>query len=175
MKKLLVVVDYQKDFVDGALGFKGAELIEENIIKLINQFEKNGDVIVFTMDTHTQDYLETVEGKYLPVPHCIKGSEGWKLTPKLQPLVKDYLVFEKPGFPSYELGKYIFEHQNDYSGIVLCGLVSDICVFSNAIIAKASASPKCSIIVKKDATSSFDLKVQEQSFEMLKHLHIEVE
>ena len=174
MKKLLIVVDYQKDFVDGALGFKGAEKIEDEIIKLIHTFRDNNDDVVFTMDTHQKDYMETTEGAYLPVPHCIEGSDGWMLTKNLQPLVKDSLVFKKPGFPSIELGKFIDEHKNKYDEIHLCGLVSDICVFSNAIIAKASANVKAKIIVHRNATTSFDLEIQEKSFDILKHLHIEV-
>ncbi len=174
MKKLLVVVDYQKDFVDGKLGFDGAYDIEDEIIRLINDFRKNNDEVVFTMDTHQNDYMETIEGHYLPVPHCIENSEGWQLTKRLQPLLQDSLVFKKPGFPSIELGKYIDEHKDLYNEIHLCGLVSDICVFSNAIIAKASANTKCRIIVHKNATSSFDLNVQQKSFDLLEHLHIEV-
>ena len=172
MKRLLVVVDYQNDFVDGALGFKGAELISSNIAELIKEFRNNNDEVVFTFDTHNEDYLSTVEGNNLPVPHCFKGSDGWKLYPEINALLGDAKVFEKPGFGSKELGHYI--ENNDFEEIYLCGLVSDICVFSNAIIAKASASPYTKIKVVRNATSSFDLEMQEKSFDVLKHLHIEI-
>ena len=172
MKRLLVVVDYQNDFVDGALGFKGAELISHNIAELIKEFRNQGDEVVFTYDTHNEDYLNTVEGKNLPVPHCLRGSDGWQLYPEINALLGDAKVFEKPGFGSKELGHYIEE--NDFYEIFLCGLVSDICVFSNAIIAKASASPYTKIKVVRNATSSFDLDMQEKSFDVLKHLHIEI-
>ena len=172
MKRLLVVVDYQNDFVDGALGFKGAELISHNIAELIKEFRDKGDEVVFTYDTHNEDYLNTVEGKKLPVPHCFKGSEGWQLYPEINALLGNSKVFEKPGFGSKELGHYI--ENNDFEEIYLCGLVSDICVFSNAIIAKASASPYAKIKVVRNATSSFDLDMQEKSFDVLKHLHIEI-
>ena len=170
MKRLLVVVDYQNDFVDGALGFKGAELISHNIAELIKEFRNKGDEVVFTYDTHNEDYLNTVEGKNLPVPHCLRGSDGWQLYPEINALLGDSKVFEKPGFGSKELGHYI--ENNDFDEIYLCGLVSDICVFSNAIIAKASASPYTKIKVVRNATSSFDLDMQEKSFDVLKHLHI---
>ena len=172
MARLLVVVDYQNDFIDGALGFKGAELIAPRIAELINEFRKENDDVVFTFDTHDQDYLNTIEGKYLPAPHCLKGSDGWALHPLIAPLVKDAICFEKPSFGSKELGKLI--EQNNYDEIYLCGLVSDICVFSNAIIAKSFASPYAKIKVVRNATSSFDLDMQEKSFDVLKHLHIEI-
>ena len=172
MKRLLVVVDYQNDFVDGALGFKGAELISHNIAELIKDFRNNDDEVVFTYDTHNEDYLNTVEGQNLPVPHCLRGSEGWQFYPEINELIKDSKTFEKPGFGSNELGHYI--ERNDFEEIYLCGLVSDICVFSNAIIAKAFASPYTKIKVVRNATSSFDLEMQEKSFDVLKHLHIEI-
>ena len=172
MKRLLVVVDYQNDFVDGALGFQGAELISHNIAELIKEFRNNGDEVVFTYDTHGADYLETVEGQNLPVPHCIKGSQGQELYPEINELLGDSKVFEKPGFGSNDLGHYI--ERNNYEAIYLCGLVSDICVFSNAIIAKAFSSPYTKIKIVRNATSSFDLEMQEKSFDVLKHLHIEI-
>ena len=172
MNRLLVVVDYQNDFVDGALGFKGADLIAPAIVKLINDFRANQDEVVFTYDTHQADYLNTVEGKNLPVPHCLKGSAGWQLYPSVNKLLGNAKVFEKPGFGSKELGDYIAN--NNFEEIYLCGLVSDICVFSNAIVAKASASPYTKIKVVRDATSSFDLDMQEKAFDVLKHLHIEI-
>ena len=172
MNRLLVVVDYQNDFVDGALGFQGAELISHNIAELIKDFRRNEDQVVFTYDTHNADYLETVEGNNLPVPHCIKGSHGWELYPEINALLGDSKVFEKPGFGSNDLGHYI--ERNNYEEIYLCGLVSDICVFSNAIIAKSFSSPYTKIKVVRNATSSFDLDMQEKAFDVLKHLHIEI-
>lgn len=172
VKRLLIVVDYQKDFIDGALGFFGAGNIEGNIISLIEDFEENGDDIVFTFDTHDEDYMSTVEGKNLPVPHCILNTEGHELSKGIKPYLKNYPTFNKPTFGSLELGKYI-EGKN-YNEIYLCGLVSDICVFSNAIIAKSASSEKTEIIVCKDATTSYDLDMQEKSFDVLRHLHIQI-
>ena len=172
MQRLLIVVDYQNDFIDGALGFKGADLIAPKIVELINKFRANNEEVVFTYDTHDTNYMKTTEGQYLPVPHCLKGSEGWQLHDSIKDLVKDAKVFEKPGFGSKELGDYIAS--KNFEEIYLCGLVSDICVFSNAIIAKASASPYAKIKVVRNATSSFDLDMQEKAFDVLKHLHIEI-
>ena len=172
MKKLLVVVDYQNDFVDGALGFKGAEKIEKEIINLINEFEKEQQDIVFTLDTHDENYLTTVEGKNLPIPHCLKNTKGHELTDGLKPYVKEHPIFEKESFGSLALGEFIKD--NNYDEIVFCGLVSDICVFNNAIIAKAAAGTHAEIKVIKKATSSNDLSVQEDAFKLLKHLHIQV-
>ena len=172
MSRLLVVVDYQNDFVDGALGFKGAEKIEDEIVKLIIEFRLTFDEVVFTYDTHNDDYLNTVEGQNLPVPHCIKDTEGWKLRYPLGEWVGESPVFYKDGFGSKELGEYIAK--NNFDEIYLCGLVSDICVFANAIIAKSFASPYTKIKVVRKATSSFDLEMQEKAFDVLKHLHIEI-
>ena len=84
MGKVLVVVDYQKDFVDGALGFAGAEKLEEGIAALVAEYVQRGEPVVFTLDTHSPDYLSTREGKHLPVAHCTKSSDGWRLYGKLE-------------------------------------------------------------------------------------------
>lgn len=172
MKRLLVVVDYQKDFINGSLGFAGADSIESNIIDLIKEFENNSDDIVFTFDTHDENYMNTVEGRNLPIVHCVKNTEGYEISDGLKPYVKNYPTFSKYSFGSIELGDYI--KNKEYSEIYLCGLVSDICVFSNAIIAKSAASTNTEIFVCKNATSSNDLVMQEKSFELLKHLHIKI-
>ena len=172
MARLLVVVDYQNDFVDGALGFQGAELIAPVIASLINEFRNNNDDVIFTFDTHDEDYMNTTEGQNLPIKHCLKGTKGWELYPLIAPLVKDSQVFEKPGFGNMQLGHYVEEHH--YDEIYLCGLVSDICVFCNAVIVKSAASPYAKIKVVRNATSSYDLEMQEKAFDVLKHLHIEI-
>ena len=169
MKKALIVVDYQNDFVNGSLGFSGAELIENAIVNLIHKFRESGDLVVFTKDTHGADYMESVEGMNLPIPHCLKGSEGHDLTPEIQKLVNDSPIFEKNTFPSLELGNYLKNIQPDE--IYLCGLVSDICVFSNAIIAKA-ACPNAQIYVVKAASGSPAKDVEEEAYRILNHLHI---
>lgn len=138
MKKLLIVVDMQKDFVDGALGSKEAVAIVPAVVEKIKQHE--GDFIV-TYDTHPDNYMETQEGKMLPVPHCIKGSAGWQLDAQVQAALegKTYKTVEKPTFGSVELMEYIKENYNPEDlEIELIGLCTDICVVSNALLLKAN-------------------------------------
>ncbi len=138
MKKLLIVVDVQNDFVDGALGSNEAVAIVDNVVNKIKSFD--GDVIV-TYDTHFENYMETQEGKNLPVPHCIKGTDGWKLNEKVQAALdgREYASIEKPTFGSTELPEYI---KANYGAteleIELIGLCTDICVVSNALLLKAN-------------------------------------
>ena len=138
MKKVLVVVDMQKDFVDGALGSKEAIAIVDKVVKKIENFD--GDIIV-TYDTHHENYMETQEGANLPVPHCIKGTEGWKLDASVQAAVdkRIYKAIEKPTFGSTELPEYIKATYNPADiEIQLIGLCTDICVVSNALLMKAN-------------------------------------
>lgn len=138
MKKILIVIDMQKDFIDGALGTAEAVDIVGNAVEKIENFD--GDIIV-TYDTHSKNYLETQEGKNLPVPHCIKGTGGWKLNDKIQSAVdkKQYKAIEKPTFGSVELIEYIKSHYNPNEiEIELIGLCTDICVVSNALLLKAN-------------------------------------
>ena len=129
MKKTLIVVDMQKDFVDGALGSKEAVAIVDNVKAKIAEYRKNGDQIIFTRDTHQTDYMSTNEGKYLPVEHCIEGTEGWEIIPELE--VADAVVINKPTFGYLNWKDYSFEE------VELIGLCTDICVVSNALIIKA--------------------------------------
>ncbi|MCZ6117345.1 cysteine hydrolase family protein [Campylobacter ureolyticus] len=171
MKRLLVVVDFQNDFVCGSLGFEKAKELEKVILEKINEY-KNDDII-FTLDTHEDDYLSTIEGKHLPIKHCIKGTSGHEIYGKIKEISKNYPCIEKETFASKELLHFIENKPFTYESIEICGLVSDICVISNAIIAKA-ASPKSKILVDKKATSSANLKMQEMAFKVMQNLHIEV-
>ena len=137
MKRILIVVDMQKDFVDGALGTAEAVAIVDNVVNKIEGFD--GDIIV-TYDTHCEGYMDTQEGKNLPVPHCIKGTDGWRLDSKVQSALdkKAYKAIEKPTFGSVELVSYIKENYNpEKIEIELIGLCTDICVVSNALLLKA--------------------------------------
>ncbi len=149
MKKTLIVVDMQNDFIDMALGTKEAVAIVENVRQKIGQYARRGDEIIFTRDTHGEDYLDTPEGKKLPVPHCIKGSEGWKLDANVRAALegKEYTVVEKPTFGSVTLPEHIATAE-DFS-IEMLGLCTDICVVSNALLLKAHF-PESSIIVHAD-------------------------
>lgn len=173
MKKLLIVVDYQNDFVDGALGFENANKLDDVIsVKIKNYKQENNDVI-FTFDTHYDDYMQTEEGANLPVKHCIKGTKGHELYGKVNSLFDPNLdfYFEKPTFPSLELAYYLKDKQ--YNEVEVCGLVSNICVLSNVVMVK-SALPNAKIIVDKKATDSFDKTLNDYTFEILKGIHVKV-
>ncbi len=142
MKHILIVVDMQKDFVDGALGTAEAVAIVGRAAKKINEF--NGDVLV-TYDTHFENYMQTAEGGKLPVPHCIKGTEGWELDPNIAKALagKPFTKVEKTTFGSKELPDHVEKvvGSEDFD-ITLIGLCTDICVVSNALILKANFPEK---------------------------------
>lgn len=130
IRKTLIVVDMQKDFINGALGTKEAMAILENVKKKIQEYYEMGYQIIFTRDTHFENYLETNEGKHLPVEHCIKGTDGWQIAEGLE--VPGAIYVDKPTFgyvnwKEFDLGEEV----------ELIGLCTDICVVSNALIIKA--------------------------------------
>ncbi len=172
MKKCLIVVDFQNDFVDGTLGFDNANLLEDLIYNRIKQARVNLETVIFTKDTHEENYLDTYEGKKLPVKHCIKNTDGHELYGKIknEVLPIDY-VFTKDTFPSLDLAIHLKE--NKYDEIEVCGLVSNICVLSNVIMAR-SALPNALITVDYNLTKSFDNELNNKCFDILKGLLIEV-
>ena len=129
MKKTLIVVDMQNDFIDGALGTKEAQAIVANVQKKIEEYKANGDEIIFTRDTHQANYLQTNEGIHLPVEHCIEGSDGWQIREGLY--VEGAKCVDKPTFGFVGWRNFEFEE------VELVGLCTDICVVSNALIIKA--------------------------------------
>ena len=138
MKKVLVVVDIQNDFVDGALGTPEAVAIVDAAAEKIKNFD--GDIFV-TYDTHFENYMDTLEGKKLPVPHCIKGTNGWELNSKIAEALKgrNYKTIEKLTFGSVDLPQLVKEKiGNQKAEITLIGLCTDICVVSNALLLKAN-------------------------------------
>lgn len=134
MKKILVVVDMQNDFISGALGSPAARKIVPAVARKINERRSQGYGIVFTMDTHGKDYLSTAEGRALPVEHCIKGSYGWRLCEEISAAAEGCETFEKGAFGSRALIAYLEKIHPDE--IEFIGLCTDICVISNAITAK---------------------------------------
>lgn len=128
--KTLIVVDMQNDFIDGALGTKEAEAIVDNVKKKIESYRANGDQIIFTRDTHQDNYLETQEGKNLPVKHCIEGTDGWQISPELD--VNGDTIINKVTFGHVWDARMIKGCE-----IELIGLCTDICVISNALGLKA--------------------------------------
>ncbi len=138
MKKFLIAVDIQKDFVDGALGTAEASAMIPNAVKKISGF--NGDIFV-TYDTHFENYMDTAEGRKLPVPHCIKGTDGWKLNDSIADALqeKKFTEVEKLTFGSVDLPDMIkAAADGEEFTIELIGLCTDICVVSNALLLKAS-------------------------------------
>ena len=128
--KTLIVVDMQNDFIDGSLGTKEAQAIVPNVKKKIQEYKNRGDEIIFTRDTHQSDYLDTPEGKKLPVVHCIEGTKGWQIADCLE--VEGCTYIDKPTFG--------WTHWNErtFQEIEMVGLCTDICVVSNALILKAT-------------------------------------
>lgn len=133
MKKILIVVDMQNDFISGSLGTPQAQQILPAVKTKIGSYKQNGDAVLFTRDTHGENYLETQEGKFLPVAHCIEGTEGHLIADGLD--VDGCQVFNKPNFGSLELASLVA--RGGFDEIELCGLCTDICVVSNALILKA--------------------------------------
>ena len=133
MKELLIVVDMQNDFLTGSLGTPQAVQILPKVAEKIGEYRKNGDAILFTRDSHDAAYLSSQEGRYLPVPHCIVGTEGHRIAGALQ--TDGCIVLDKPCFGSLELADQVAA--GAYEAIELCGVCTDICVVSNALILKA--------------------------------------
>lgn len=144
--KALIIVDMQNDFIDGALGTPEAQAIVPNVVNKMKEHKNTNTIILFTKDTHTEDYLNTPEGKKLPVPHCIKGTPGWSIVKPIHDEFKNegYTTYSsdtivkgrvlKPTFGSYDLLN-VLDYFN-FDEIELCGVCTDICVISNAIMIK---------------------------------------
>ena len=141
--KVLAIIDMQKDFIDGALGTKEAVAIVPKVAARLAQARADGETVVFTRDTHHADYLLTQEGRKLPVPHCLEGTDGWQIDAALA--VEDAPVFDKPGFGSPALIEYL-RSLPALEGVEFIGLCTDICVISNALMIKA-AMPELPVYV----------------------------
>ena len=139
MAEILVVVDMQNDFVSGVLGTQEAFDIVPNVVGRVVDALNRGETVLFTRDTHEADYLSTQEGKHLPVPHCIRGTEGWEIVEQLRPASAGQAILDKPSFGSAELGRLLAEENEKelIEKVTLIGLCTDICVISNALLVKA--------------------------------------
>lgn len=186
-KKVLVVVDYQKDFVNGALGFESAKNLDTGIAELVKQYMANDDIVIFTADTHYENYLDTQEGKKLPVEHCIEGSDGWQFYGLTgEAYNADYemgkiLLADKPTFGSAlllallkDVNTYEDGASNRLESITFTGVVTNMCVISNAVIAKA-ACPEAEIIIKKDLVDSFDKELHQKALDVMASMQMTVE
>lgn len=197
-KRVLVVVDYQNDFVTGALGFESAKNLDKGISKLMNQYlaDENG-VVICTFDTHEENYMETQEGRKLPVAHCYKGEAGWELYGEVynvQQANRDKVIcIEKPTFGSLDLAGELrrlndypkdrekFNNGEDYTfisndieSITFVGVVTNMCVISNAVIAKATC-PEAEIIIKKDLVGSFDKELHQKALDVMASMQMTIE
>ena len=180
MKQLLAVIDYQNDFVSGALGFAGAETLDAGIAHLVQTYLAQGDHVLFTFDTHGDDYLNTREGRALPIPHCNPKESGWQLYGQTQALCCEtcathqlHLV-RKPtfGMPPAELVKLGAELP-DLEQITVVGLVTNMCVVSNAILLQAQW-PEAQIVIDASLCRSFDPALHEKTLDVLAGLQMNI-
>ncbi len=169
MNKVLIVVDMQNDFIDGALGSVEAQGIVGNVKKKIEGFD---GTVIFTQDTHGEDYMSTQEGKKLPVPHCIEDTEGWEIHSELKGLVQNCIT--KPTFGSIILPEYICDLLGEEPDEVeLVGLCTDICVISNAMILKASF-PEVKITVDSSCCAGVIPQSHKNALDAMASVQIEV-
>lgn len=166
--KFLIVVDMQVDFITGCLGTKLAEAIVPNVVEKVKNYY---GTVIFTRDTHFADYLSTQEGSKLPVKHCIKDTAGWEICDELKPYVKE--VVDKITFGSVELPEIIKSYGEEIEEIELCGLCTDICVISNAMILKA-AFPEVKIKVDASCCAGVSLESHNTALNAMKAVQIEV-
>lgn len=162
--KYLIVVDMQNDFITGTLGSESATAIVPNVVEKVKRFEGK---MIFTRDTHFADYMQTQEGKKLPVKHCIKDTEGWQICDELKPYANE--VVDKITFGSVDLAQTI----TDADEIELCGLCTDICVISNAMILKATF-PEVKITVDSNCCAGVTAESHNTALAAMKAVQIEI-
>lgn len=173
MKKILLVVDYQVDFVSGALGFAGAELLDRPIAEKIKEYGKGN--VFYTLDTHFDNYLDTKEGKNLPVPHCIKGTAGWEVYGETKQALfdADAVCIEKRSFGIDLTDGTLSKLPRAVDSVEIVGLVSNICVISNAVILNTLYSD-AEITVDAALTASFDDMLNKEALDVMSGLQINV-
>lgn len=177
MRKILIVVDMQNDFIDGALGTPEAEAIVENVKAKIASYPEED--VFFTRDTHQADYMESQEGKYLPVPHCIEGTDGWQIRPDVFAAAPGAKVFDKPTFGSTSLAEAVKEMaqaEEEAGGCLeaeLVGLCTDICVVSNALLLKA-VLPEMKISVDPACCAGVTPEKHEAALETMRSCQIQM-
>lgn len=170
MKNALIVIDMQNDFIDGALGTKEAQAILPKVIACVQEAAADPDTrLIFTQDTHAADYIASAEGQKLPVPHCIKPSKGWEITPSLAPYLKQAVIVEKPTFGALTLPEAV----RDCDNLTLIGVCTDICVVSNALLLKAFF-PEKPISVIAAACAGVTPESHGQALDVMKMCHIDI-
>lgn len=165
--KYLIVVDMQVDFIDGSLGSPQARAIVPKVVDLVNRFDGQ---VIFTRDTHGPNYLKTQEGRKLPVEHCIHGTPGWQICGELQPFARD--VVDKLSFGSIALPRLLAQNGTPEE-ITLCGLCTDICVISNAMILK-SAFPETPVYIEASCCAGVTPESHETALNAMRAVQIEV-
>ena len=165
MKKTPIVVDMQNDFIDGSLGTQEAQAIVGKVKDKIKSYQENYGEIIFTRDTHTKDYLNTNEGKHLPVEHCIAGTEGWRIADGLE--IADAVYIDKPSFGYMDWKHYNLEE------VEIVGLCSDICVVSNALIIKATY-PEINVTVDASCCAGVTPETHKAALETMKMCQVNV-
>lgn len=170
--QVLIVVDMQKDFIDGALGTKEAVAIVPKVAEKIRSFD---GLVLATRDTHTDGYLDTQEGKHLPVVHCVMGTEGWELHPEIAALIEETPI-DKPTFGSVELGENLrsLHEQNGIDSVTMVGLCTDICVISNALTVKAFL-PEVPVVVDAACCAGVTPESHENALNAMRMCQIVVE
>ena len=168
MKKLLVVIDMQWDFVFGVLGSKEAQKALPFVKEEIAKAKAQGTEVVFTRDTHQTNYLSTQEGKYLPVEHCIVGTDGWQIVDGLQTCER---VFDKPTFGSEELADFV--KAQGFEEVTLVGVCTDICVVSNALLIKAKC-PESKVCVVEKACAGVSTQTHDASIATMRSCQVQI-
>lgn len=175
MEKYLIIVDMQKDFINGSLGSKEAEKIVPNVVEKIKNFS---GTVLYTMDTHYNNYMETEEGKNLPVIHCIKETDGWELNTDVKKAIEEKIGMEfvKDTFGSKELGRYLGDkaEEEEIETITLIGLCTDICVISNALLIKAFV-PNIPIHIDSSCCAGVTAESHKQALEAMKVCQIQID
>lgn len=173
MKRAFIVIDMQKDFVGGCLGSKEAQAIVNPMVEAVKDEAAKTDVeILFTRDTHQENYMETQEGKNLPVPHCIEGSDGWEIIDELQQFIgEETKIFNKPTFGSVELASYL--KNESFDEVTFVGVCTGICVISNAMLAKAYM-PETKVNVIGDLCACVSKESHKTALEAMKLCQINV-
>ena len=171
--KVLIVVDMQNDFVTGALRNEDAIRIVPDVVKKVKSEKEKGTRILFTRDTHQQNYLSTEEGKNLPVEHCIEGTKGWEIIDELAGLARE--TIDKPTFGSVELGNALqrINQEEEISEVELIGICTDICVISNALLSKAFL-PDAHIKVCAACCAGVTEESHRTALEAMKACHVEI-
>ena len=171
MAKALIVVDMQNDFVTGSLGTNEArEMLPRLVEKLENAVKEKSCDIIFTQDTHKEDYLNTQEGKFLPVEHCIKGTDGWEIVPELQKFIpQSRIVIEKKTFGSTRLPSLL----KPYEEVEFVGVCTDICVVSNALLLKAFY-PEQLVSVDAACCAGSSPDVHQKALEVMKNCQCKI-